>query len=317
MCGIVQVAINDQILDQLACLFHGVLLEELLAFGVIIDLLGFPARADGGLLFRRFFLLRLALQLVLEFLLVCRTHLSFVVCTIGGCCRRCLTAELHVIELHIYPDSILRSPAVKFVGIESFLHSEHCNVGLQGGLPQAIIVEVELVLCNVVEMLEGFVELFQRLAILPLPAIAAAHGGLVPHALHIMQIRSLRRVRLLRKEECLLHARLCVVHTEESPDGLRVQESVRQIHLPHLIEQFRRFLQIPSVPEDPRLACVDLDQCRCVVDGLVDVFERLVGVAVEVKVVCGHHVREEQTGGWLLIVVSGRGIALFNLWPKP
>mmetsp|Transcript_30404 Transcript_30404/g.83777 ORF Transcript_30404/g.83777 Transcript_30404/m.83777 type:complete len:474 (+) Transcript_30404:471-1892(+) len=319
--GRLQVAMQDKRLHELARLFHGVLLQELQPVWVVVHLLGFPPWACGRL--RRLVspgLLCLALLLMFQLLLLRGAHVCLpIACTRSACCRR-LPAGLPIVELQVDADGILCSTSEELVGVEALLHAEHGHIGLQGSLPEAVVMEVKLVLGNVIEVLEGLAVHLQGLSEVLLAAIAAPHGRLVCHALHVMKVCGPRRVRLFREHEGLLHACLGVVHSEEGTDALRVEEAVGQVHLPHLVKPLGRLVEVSSVAVDAGFASVYLDECRRVLHGTVGKVERPLGVTHKVKVVGGDHEGKEQARGWLLIshvARSGVAILLAHWRSKP
>mmetsp|Transcript_7425 Transcript_7425/g.21065 ORF Transcript_7425/g.21065 Transcript_7425/m.21065 type:complete len:395 (-) Transcript_7425:1532-2716(-) len=276
MCGGVVRAVHDKRLHQLVRLLHRVLFQELVPIGVVVHLLRLSA--GGGGLRLRLGLRGLLLQLLLHSLLVGGAHILGIAVTVRRRAPDGLSPGLHVEELEVDLDGILGGPPVELVGVESVLHAEHSDVGLQGRLLQAVVVEVELVLGNVGEVLERLVELLQRLAVPLLPVVAPAHGRLVPHALHVVQVRSLGGVRLLRKEQRLRHAALGVVEPEHRPNALSVQVPVREVHRAAILVPDGGLLQVAGVPQDAGLAEVEFHQRGSVGDGAIHVLERLLHV---------------------------------------
>mmetsp|Transcript_124347 Transcript_124347/g.348258 ORF Transcript_124347/g.348258 Transcript_124347/m.348258 type:complete len:440 (+) Transcript_124347:267-1586(+) len=317
VCGGIIGAIHHEPLDQLVRLLHGVPLEKLLAVRILVHLLGLAAGSGGGSRYLRRLRGLLPLLLVLQLLLVRGAQLG--ARTVAVLRRRPdgLAAGSHVEELQVDLEGVLRRTPVELVREEPVLHAEHGHVRLQGRLLQAIVVEIELVLGDVVEVLEGLVVLLQRLAVVLLPVVAPAHGGLVPHALHVVQVGGLGRVGLLGEEQRLLHAALRVVEPQQCPDALRVQVPVREVQRPYLLVPLGRLLEVAGVPVDPRLAKVELHERRRVVDGAVDVAERLLRLAEEVEVVCGDHPREEEARGGLVVVHRGLDALLTDARAEP
>mmetsp|Transcript_26929 Transcript_26929/g.58844 ORF Transcript_26929/g.58844 Transcript_26929/m.58844 type:complete len:562 (+) Transcript_26929:609-2294(+) len=317
-------------------LLHEVLLQEFLTIWIIIHLLRLP-RGGRGILGRRrgflFLLLCLSLFLMLQLFLFLRTQLIFIAClcspiacptsSLGVSIRLVAsghtihTSDFGVVEFKIDLDCVLGGAAVEFVRVEPLLHPQHRHIRLQRGFPQAIIVEVKLILRDVAEMLEGLVELFQGFAILLLPVVAPPHGRFVPHALHVVKVSRLMRVWLLAKEQGLLHATLRIIHSQHRPHTLRVEVSIRQVHFSHLLIALGRFLKIASVFEDPRLAGVELHQGGRVSDGLIHVLQGLVGLAHKVEVLRQSHQGEQQGGGRLFIAHLRRLCSPSNRRSKP
>mmetsp|Transcript_147285 Transcript_147285/g.473131 ORF Transcript_147285/g.473131 Transcript_147285/m.473131 type:complete len:415 (-) Transcript_147285:617-1861(-) len=141
--------------------------------------------------------------------------------------------------------------------------------------------------------------------------------GLVPHALHVVQVGGLDRVWLLGEQQGLLHATLGVVQPQQSPDTLRIQVPVGQIHASHLLVPLGRLLKVARVPVDPRLAGIDLHQRWRVLDGAVGKLQGLGRLAEEVIVVSRNHAGEEQAGRRLLIGHEAGLHTLPDLRAKP
>mmetsp|Transcript_76436 Transcript_76436/g.236026 ORF Transcript_76436/g.236026 Transcript_76436/m.236026 type:complete len:1023 (-) Transcript_76436:240-3308(-) len=323
--GGVQVAVQDKRFHKLARLLHGILFQQFEAVRIVIDLLGLAPWSRNRL--RRLLLgggraglLRLALLLELQPLLLGGAHVGLLAVSTAGAGPHRLPAELPVVELEVNLDGVLGRPAEELVRVQLLLHAEHRYVCLQSGLPEAVVVEVKFVLGYVIEVLEGLAVHLQGLPEILLPAVAASHGGLIGHALHVVQVGSARRVGLLREEEGLLHALLRVVHPQKRPDALRVQEAVRQVHLPHLVKPLGRLGEVPPVPVDARLAGVDLDEGGRVLHRAVDVLQRPLRAAHKVKVIGRDHEGEEQARGRLLprgVAGAGAAVLLANGGPEP
>mmetsp|Transcript_95976 Transcript_95976/g.271531 ORF Transcript_95976/g.271531 Transcript_95976/m.271531 type:complete len:244 (+) Transcript_95976:629-1360(+) len=221
-------AVQDEVLHKLWGLVHGVLLEEFVALGIVVNLLRLAPGRDLRLL-RLIFLLLGALVLVFLLKLLLFAHFDLLVGIVHRRARHRVTTGFLVVKLHVNPYRVLGGTTVKLVRVEALLHAEHRDVRLQRGFPQTIIVEVELILRNVVEMLKSLAEFLQGLAKILLPVIAPTDSRFVPHALHVMQIRSIWCLGLLRvrEKEGLFHARLHVVYPEIGSHALRVEEAVR------------------------------------------------------------------------------------------
>mmetsp|Transcript_10321 Transcript_10321/g.26715 ORF Transcript_10321/g.26715 Transcript_10321/m.26715 type:complete len:295 (-) Transcript_10321:1831-2715(-) len=174
--GDVARAIQHKGLQKLVCLLHWIFLQQLLTLWIFVDLLGFPSGGSGSLGVHLFFLLvRLSLQLVLQFFLVSCAQIILIALASSIALGDGFAAGLHVEELDVDFDGVLGCSAEELVRIQLLLHAKHTHVGLKRRLPQAVVVEVELVLRNVTEVLEGFTELLQCTSILLLPDVTSAH----------------------------------------------------------------------------------------------------------------------------------------------
>mmetsp|Transcript_17390 Transcript_17390/g.32760 ORF Transcript_17390/g.32760 Transcript_17390/m.32760 type:complete len:229 (+) Transcript_17390:469-1155(+) len=182
----VQLARRHEGLDQLARFLQWFLLEELFALRIVIDLLGLSTSSHHLLRFLLLSLFTFALLLVLQPALLLRAQFCLFVSVLLCFARGALATEFQVVELQVYLDCVLGGPTIELVREEAILHPQHCHIRLQCCLPQTIIMEIELVLRNIIEMLEGLIELLQSLAIVFLSRVAPANCRFVPHALHIV-----------------------------------------------------------------------------------------------------------------------------------
>mmetsp|Transcript_50868 Transcript_50868/g.162818 ORF Transcript_50868/g.162818 Transcript_50868/m.162818 type:complete len:486 (-) Transcript_50868:690-2147(-) len=182
-----------------------------------------------------------------------------------------------VVQCQVAADRPLHRPREEVVAVESVLHAEHLHVGPQRHLAEAVAVEIELVLLNVIEVLSYGQVLLQRLAVALLAHLRVAVLDLVPHALHVVQVvhvvavfgeehhRGLRLRHLVRAEHPL------------GADGVEVP--VCEVHLAPLVSHRRSPHGIPAVLEHARLEQVRVDRLGRLLDGIVDDGESLAVLA--------------------------------------
>mmetsp|Transcript_25072 Transcript_25072/g.54558 ORF Transcript_25072/g.54558 Transcript_25072/m.54558 type:complete len:362 (-) Transcript_25072:1359-2444(-) len=313
--GHVLPAVQVQSLQQLRRLLHRVSLEELQTLGIVVDLLRLSSggrRSALGLLL----LGSLSLLLVLGLLLRGGAHLAVVFISFWSDPVR-FAPGLQIEKLEVDLDGVLSRASVELVRVELLLHAEHAHVGLEGGLAQAVVVEVKLILGHVGEVLKGLAEVLQSTTILLLPNEAASHVGFVPHALHVVQVASLWRVRFLREEESLLHTSLSVVQAEHGPHTLGVEIAICEIEASNFFVPLSTLHKVPSVSVDPALAGIDFDQSWGVLDGAIAVLQGLVRHAEEVEMIGQDHLREEQAGRGLLCRLEVRLDLLAHFRSEP
>mmetsp|Transcript_56908 Transcript_56908/g.151939 ORF Transcript_56908/g.151939 Transcript_56908/m.151939 type:complete len:840 (+) Transcript_56908:314-2833(+) len=289
----VQRSMSHQNLHELQRLFQGRLREQLHPQRVLLLLLPVLLLL---LLLRRLLLLRLPL-LLLGLLLLRRRHLHL---------RRLVLLQRLVVQSHVRADGVLGRAAEELVAVDPVLDPEELHVGPQGALAQAVGVEVVLVLHEVLEVLHCVVGLPEALTNLLLPLERPAQVALPPRALHVMQVGSLRRVRLRGESQ---RRGLGLIHLVAAQHGLAggdVQVSIRQVHVAGGLEGVVGLLQGPGVLQNLPLEHVELHHGRGVGHGLPDVFQRLVRLPNKISVLCGQRPRKQHRDRFLLLLRRAR-----------
>mmetsp|Transcript_2416 Transcript_2416/g.8135 ORF Transcript_2416/g.8135 Transcript_2416/m.8135 type:complete len:394 (-) Transcript_2416:1024-2205(-) len=231
-----------------------------------------------------------------------------------------------VVQPQVAPQGSPSALGVERVSIDLIFELQHVEVGPQGHLPQAVAVEVELVLVHIIEVLQDVTVLVKgpahtlkiSIRLFGQPQVRRPELVLVPDALHLVQVlQALERIRLLLLlllvvlgipgkvilgEEHRERVRLVDIPGAELVlDRVAVEVPVREVELPGMVRKKSSTAQVSRVLHHLGLNGVELDHCGGVGDGSVALFQRLGDISNPVVVLReeGQH-PDEDVGRHLL-----------------
>ena len=154
----------------------------------------------------------------------------------------------------------------------------------KGVLAQAVLVKVELILLHVVVVLTHRGEVLERPVLAAAALVAPAGFVLEPRALHVEQVG--RLVAVAREQRHGLLRRFVLPRAEHALDAVRIQISIRPVHLANLVGDVHRADDVARVLQERSLGEVALEHLRFGAgDGAVDRPQRALHVSHLVLVV--------------------------------